>query len=83
MHTTSRPTGVPVPRIPVTVVPLPEAAARTGLADDPVVLRAALAGSPALVAVGSGVGVDLAALAGDVVTVEFGDVTVVDSGVLA
>lgn len=73
---------VPPAAVPVTVVPLAEAAARTGLADDAVGMRAALANSAALVAVGSGVGVDLAVLAGDVAEVELSAVVVVESGVL-
>jgi hypothetical protein len=77
------PGAVPPLVVPVTVVPLAEAAARTGLADDVPTMRAVLAGSPALVAVGSGTGVDLAALAGGVVEVQIGDVVVLESGVLA
>jgi hypothetical protein len=83
MSATTRTTGgVPPLRIPATVVPLSEAAARTGLADDPATLRAALAGSPALVPVGAGLGVDLAALAGELVEVEIGDVVILETGVL-
>lgn len=82
MRTTGNTGAVPLAAVPPTVVPLAEAAARTGLADDAAGMRAALTGSAALVPVGSGTGVDLAALTGEVVEVEIGVVVVVESGTL-